>query len=47
MITLNRPERLNAIGKKTMEEVTRVIDEISGSAMIHAFIITGAPRPGG
>jgi enoyl-CoA hydratase len=47
VITLNRPERLNAIGKKTVEEVTKVIDEITASNEINVFIITGAPRPDG
>ena len=47
LITLNRPERLNAIGKQTVTEVIRVIDEITASDTIHAFIITGSPRPDG
>ena len=47
VITLNRPERLNALGRQTVEEVKRVIDEITGSETIHAYIITGAPRPDG
>src|SRR3972149_10773331 len=47
VVTLNRPERLNAIGKQTVEEVTRVIDEISGSNEVNVLIITGAPRPDG
>jgi enoyl-CoA hydratase/carnithine racemase len=47
MLTLNRPERLNAIGKKTVEEVTKVINEISNSKEINVLVITGAPRPDG
>src|SRR4030042_652496 len=47
VITLNRPERLNAIARKTVEEVSSVIDEIAKSDEINTFIITGAPRPDG
>jgi len=47
VLTLNRPERLNAIGKQTVVEVTRVIDEISKSNEVNVLIITGAPRPDG
>jgi enoyl-CoA hydratase/carnithine racemase len=47
VVTLNRPDRLNAIGKGTVEEITRVIDEISGSNEVNVLIITGAPRPDG
>jgi enoyl-CoA hydratase/carnithine racemase len=47
VVTLNRPERLNAIGQQTVVEVTRVIEEISGSNEVNVLIITGAPRPDG
>jgi enoyl-CoA hydratase len=47
VITLNRPERLNAIGRQMVTEVLKVIDEISGSNEVNALIITGAPRPDG
>jgi enoyl-CoA hydratase len=47
VITLNRPERLNAIGKLTVEEISRVIDEVSKSNEVNVLIITGAPRPDG
>jgi enoyl-CoA hydratase/carnithine racemase len=47
LVTMNRPDRLNAIGKKTVEEIKKVIDEISNSKEINVLIITGAPRPDG
>ena len=47
VITLNRRERLNAIGKQMYEEFTDVTDEITQNDDINAFIITGAPRPDG
>jgi enoyl-CoA hydratase/carnithine racemase len=47
MVTLNRPERLNAIGKQIVDEMLQVIDEISGSNEVNVLIITGAPRPDG
>lgn len=47
VITMNKPERLNAIGKQTMDEMNSVINEITRSDEIHVFVITGAPRPDG
>lgn len=47
VITLNRPERLNAIGKQMYEEVSSLLDEISQSDDINAYIITGSPRMDG
>jgi enoyl-CoA hydratase/carnithine racemase len=47
IVTLNRPDRLNAIGQQMVEEVTRVIDEISAGNEVNVLIITGAPRPDG
>jgi enoyl-CoA hydratase/carnithine racemase len=44
IITLNRPERLNAIGKQMVTEVEKVISDISDSKEINVLIITGAPR---
>jgi enoyl-CoA hydratase/carnithine racemase len=44
VITLNNPERLNAIGKKMVDEMNTAIEEITQSDEINAFIITGAPR---
>lgn len=47
VITLNHPERLNALGKQMIGEATQIIEEISGSNEINALVITGAPRPNG
>jgi enoyl-CoA hydratase/carnithine racemase len=47
VVTMNRPERLNAIGKKTVQEIKKVIDEISDSKEVNVLVITGAPRPDG
>ena len=47
VITLNRPERLNALGRQMVGEIIQVIDEISNSNDVNVLIITGAPRPNG
>lgn len=47
IITLNKPDRLNAIGRQTVEEIYKVIDEITRSNETHVLIITGAPRSDG
>ena len=47
VVTLNRPERLNAIGRQIVQEISQVIDEISKSNEVNVLIITGAPRPDG
>ena len=47
IVTLNRPERLNAIGRQTVEEVESVVNEITKSDEINVLVITGAPRPDG
>jgi enoyl-CoA hydratase/carnithine racemase len=47
VVTLNRPERLNAIGKQTVVEIKQVINEISAGNEVNALVITGAPRPDG
>lgn len=47
VITLNRPERMNAIGKQMVTEILQVLDEAAGNKDVNAIIITGAPRPDG
>ena len=47
VITLNRPERMNAIGKQMVTEIGQVIDEISQGNEVNVLVITGAPRPDG
>jgi len=41
-ITINRPEVLNALNSKTMDELETVIEEIEKNAEIRAVIVTGA-----
>lgn len=41
-ITINRPDKLNALNKTVMEEISTAIDEVYNNAEIKAAIITGA-----
>ncbi len=41
-ITINRPEKLNALNKKVMEELDSVLDEVYKNHEIKSVIITGA-----
>lgn len=41
-ITINRPDKLNAINKTVMEELRLVVDEIYNNPAIRSAIITGA-----
>jgi len=47
VITLNRPQALNALNVKMWQELDSAMDEITGDDEIRAFIFTGAPRPDG
>jgi len=47
VITLNRPERLNAFSRKLNEEMGLAIHEVLKDDEVKCFIITGAPRPDG
>ncbi|MFL5789326.1 MAG: enoyl-CoA hydratase/isomerase family protein [Flavisolibacter sp.] len=42
LITINRPDKLNAINKDVMQDISDVADEIEKKAEIKAAIITGA-----
>jgi len=42
LITINRPDKLNAINKDVMQDINDVADEIEKKAEIKAAIITGA-----
>ena len=41
-ITINRPEKLNALNKIVIEELSEAIDEVYNNAEIKSAIITGA-----
>ncbi len=43
-ITLNRPERLNAVSLPLYDELTDALDAIETDATVHAVILTGAGR---
>src|SRR5690242_9946637 len=42
IITINRPDKLNALNKKVLDELNLVLDEISSNPEIRSVIITGA-----
>ncbi|WP_347305747.1 enoyl-CoA hydratase [Corynebacterium sp. SA-MJD20WY100] len=44
LITLNRPEALNALNKATMEEVTSAVAEFDADENIGAIVITGSEK---
>lgn len=44
ILTLNRPERLNAINAALRAEVHAAVDEAHGDDNVRALIITGAGR---
>lgn len=44
IITLNRPERLNALSYQLMAELEQVADDISEAGEVRAVILTGAGR---
>jgi len=43
-LTLNRPDRLNALNVQMLEELLRVLDEIDADDAVRAVIVTGAGR---
>jgi len=47
VITLNRPERLNALSLQMWQDLDSALDEIMKDHEIKVFIFTGAPRPDG
>jgi|SRR6516164_6350276 len=42
IITINRPDKLNALNKTVIEELSQAVDEVYSSAEIRSAIITGA-----
>lgn len=43
-VTLNRPERLNAVTKRLLEELIAALDRADGDDAVRAVIVTGAGR---
>ncbi len=41
-ITINRPDKLNAINKQLMDDLNAVMDEVNGNKEIRSVIITGS-----
>src|SRR5436190_4747960 len=41
-ITINRPDKLNALNKTVIEELSQAIDEVKNNADIRSAIITGS-----
>ncbi|MCW3110746.1 MAG: enoyl-CoA hydratase, partial [Segetibacter sp.] len=41
-ITINRPDKLNALNKTVMEELNAVVDEVYKNHEIRSVILTGA-----
>lgn len=44
VLTLDRPERLNAVGSETVDRLTRALGEIRVNDDVRALIVTGAGR---
>jgi enoyl-CoA hydratase len=47
LITLNRPQRLNALSNQLQDELWQVLDEVEKDDEVRAMVFTGAPRPDG
>jgi len=47
LITMNRPQALNAITDAMMDELRAAVDAIQADDDIHVYIFTGSPRPDG
>ena len=43
-ITLNRPERLNALNKASLEEINRAMDEAEADTDVRAIVVSGSGR---
>src|SRR5580700_3624743 len=42
IITINRPDKLNALNKTVIRELGEAVDEVYENPLIHAAIITGS-----
>ena len=46
-VTLNRPERLNALDGPLLDELADAVERIDRDDDVHVWLLTGAPRPDG
>lgn len=46
IITINRPDKLNALNREVMDDLDKVMDEVEGTPEIKAVIITGSGQKG-
>ena len=44
LITMNRPEALNALNRQVLEELSQVLDQVEADPELYVAIITGAGR---
>ena len=47
VLTLNRPERLNALHAEVLEELDAALDDIESGGEVRCFLLRGASRPDG
>ena len=47
VLTLNRPERLNALHAEVLGEIDAALDDIENGGDVRCFLLRGAPRPDG
>lgn len=47
IVTLNRPQNLNALNVKMWQELEDAVDRLNADEEVRAVIFTGAPRPDG
>ena len=47
IVTLDRPERLNALSGPLLDALAEAVEEINGDPDVRVFLIRGAPRPDG
>ncbi len=44
LLTLDRPERLNAINRRMIEELNRLLDSVEADESLRSLVVTGAGR---
>ena len=47
IVTLNRPQRLNALSRQLLTELGELIDDMEKDDSLRVVILTGAPRSDG